>query len=227
MIFILSSTTTKPTMMRQNKNLIYINIDALYNILKENQGDVNDAMGSKKKTVVVTSDPLALIAEKINANNLPRSEFIDALLLEFIEIVVVIKLFSLSLSIVSSILFEILPLSHSSPSYLRTAISNYRVSLGRSLRGTDLVTGAYLEGGTDLEVGTDLAAGTDLEAGIDLVKEAGTDLVTQAGTDLAAGTDLEAGINLVKEAGTDLVTQAGTDLVTLSGPNLCFCQDPI
>nr|GEX02606.1 hypothetical protein [Tanacetum cinerariifolium] len=34
------------------------------NILKQNQGDVNDAMGSKKKTVVVTSDPLSLIAEK-------------------------------------------------------------------------------------------------------------------------------------------------------------------
>nr|GEX90161.1 hypothetical protein [Tanacetum cinerariifolium] len=31
-----------------------------------NQGDVNDAMGSKKKTVVVTSDPLALIVEKTN-----------------------------------------------------------------------------------------------------------------------------------------------------------------
>nr|GFB82168.1 hypothetical protein [Tanacetum cinerariifolium] len=53
-----------PIMMRQNKNLMDINIDALYNILKQNQGDVNDAMGSKKKTVVVTSDPLALIAEK-------------------------------------------------------------------------------------------------------------------------------------------------------------------
>nr|GEX17966.1 integrase, catalytic region, zinc finger, CCHC-type, peptidase aspartic, catalytic [Tanacetum cinerariifolium] len=52
------------TMMRQNKNLIDISIDALYNILKQNQGDVNDAMGLKKKTVVVTSDPLALIAEK-------------------------------------------------------------------------------------------------------------------------------------------------------------------
>nr|GFB00789.1 nucleolar protein 58-like [Tanacetum cinerariifolium] len=51
-------------MMRQNKNLMDINIDALYNILKKNQGDVNDALGSKKKTVVVTSDPLALIAEK-------------------------------------------------------------------------------------------------------------------------------------------------------------------
>nr|GEZ14071.1 hypothetical protein [Tanacetum cinerariifolium] len=54
------------TMMRQNKNLMDINIDALYNILKHNQGDVNDAMGSKKKTVVVTFDPLALIAEKTN-----------------------------------------------------------------------------------------------------------------------------------------------------------------
>nr|GFD07779.1 hypothetical protein [Tanacetum cinerariifolium] len=42
--------------------------DALYNILKQNQGDVNDAMGSKKKTVVVTSDPLALIAEKTNVS---------------------------------------------------------------------------------------------------------------------------------------------------------------
>nr|GFA07486.1 hypothetical protein [Tanacetum cinerariifolium] len=51
-------------MMRQNKNLMDINIDALYNILKQNNGDVNDVMGSKKKTVVVTSDPLALIAEK-------------------------------------------------------------------------------------------------------------------------------------------------------------------
>ncbi|GJU83331.1 retrovirus-related pol polyprotein from transposon TNT 1-94 [Tanacetum coccineum] len=52
------------TLMRQTKNLIDINIDALYNILKQNQGDVNDAMGYKKKAVVVTSDPLALVAEK-------------------------------------------------------------------------------------------------------------------------------------------------------------------
>nr|GFB68474.1 RNA-directed DNA polymerase, eukaryota [Tanacetum cinerariifolium] len=52
------------TMMRQNKNLMDINIDALYKILKQNQGDVNYAMGLKKKTIVVTSDPLALIAEK-------------------------------------------------------------------------------------------------------------------------------------------------------------------
>nr|GFD45546.1 hypothetical protein [Tanacetum cinerariifolium] len=43
-----------------------INIDAIYNILKQNQGDVNDAIGSKKKTVVVTSDPSALIADKKN-----------------------------------------------------------------------------------------------------------------------------------------------------------------
>nr|GEY06224.1 reverse transcriptase domain-containing protein [Tanacetum cinerariifolium] len=53
---------------KSNKNLMDINIDALYNILKQNQRDVNDAMGSKKKTVVVTFDPLALIAEKTNVS---------------------------------------------------------------------------------------------------------------------------------------------------------------
>nr|GEY32390.1 integrase, catalytic region, zinc finger, CCHC-type, peptidase aspartic, catalytic [Tanacetum cinerariifolium] len=56
------------TMMRQNKNLMDMNIDALYNILKQNQGDVNDAIGSKKKTDVITSDPLVLIAEKTNVS---------------------------------------------------------------------------------------------------------------------------------------------------------------
>nr|GEU61391.1 hypothetical protein [Tanacetum cinerariifolium] len=55
-------------MMRQDKNLMDINIDALYNILKQNQGNVIDAMGIKKKTIVVTSDPLALIAEKTKVN---------------------------------------------------------------------------------------------------------------------------------------------------------------
>ncbi|GJY52430.1 hypothetical protein Tco_0443277 [Tanacetum coccineum] len=55
---------TVRTLMRQTKNLMDINVDALYNILKQNQGDVNDAMGYKKKAVVVTSDPLALVAEK-------------------------------------------------------------------------------------------------------------------------------------------------------------------
>nr|GEW28682.1 hypothetical protein [Tanacetum cinerariifolium] len=57
------------TMMRQNKNLLDINIDALYNILKQNQGDANDVMKSKKKAVVITSDPLALIFEKTKAFN--------------------------------------------------------------------------------------------------------------------------------------------------------------
>nr|GEW87015.1 hypothetical protein [Tanacetum cinerariifolium] len=52
------------TLMRQTKNLMDINIDALYSILKQNQGEVNDALGYKKKAVVVTSDPLALVAEK-------------------------------------------------------------------------------------------------------------------------------------------------------------------
>nr|GEW80258.1 reverse transcriptase domain-containing protein [Tanacetum cinerariifolium] len=56
------------TMMRQNKNLMNINIDTLYNILKQNQGDVNDAIGSKKKTVAVTSDLLAFIAEKMKVS---------------------------------------------------------------------------------------------------------------------------------------------------------------
>nr|GFC68396.1 hypothetical protein [Tanacetum cinerariifolium] len=63
------------TMMRQNKNLTDINIDALYNILKQNQGDVNDAMRLKKKTIVVTSNPLALIAEKTKSAN-KKQEFI-------------------------------------------------------------------------------------------------------------------------------------------------------
>nr|GFA68067.1 hypothetical protein [Tanacetum cinerariifolium] len=35
---------------------------------KRNQGDVNDAIGSRKKTVVVTFDLLALIAEKTNVS---------------------------------------------------------------------------------------------------------------------------------------------------------------
>nr|GEV24287.1 DNA helicase [Tanacetum cinerariifolium] len=65
------------TMMRQNKNLMDINIDALYNILKQNQGDVNDAMGLKKKTVVVTFDPLALIAEKTKSAN-KKQEYVKS-----------------------------------------------------------------------------------------------------------------------------------------------------
>ncbi|GJR86998.1 copia protein [Tanacetum coccineum] len=52
------------TLMRQTKNLMDINIDSLYNILKQNEGDVNDAMSYKKQAVVATSDPLALVAEK-------------------------------------------------------------------------------------------------------------------------------------------------------------------
>nr|GFA84906.1 integrase, catalytic region, zinc finger, CCHC-type, peptidase aspartic, catalytic [Tanacetum cinerariifolium] len=52
------------TMMRQNKNLMDIKIDALYNILKQNQGDVNDAIEFKKKPIMVTANPLDLIAEK-------------------------------------------------------------------------------------------------------------------------------------------------------------------
>nr|GFC87208.1 hypothetical protein [Tanacetum cinerariifolium] len=50
----------------------------LYNILKQNQGDVNDAMGSKKKIVVITSDPLALIAEKTNVTRSKEKVFVSS-----------------------------------------------------------------------------------------------------------------------------------------------------
>nr|GEY41612.1 ribonuclease H-like domain-containing protein [Tanacetum cinerariifolium] len=63
------------TLMRQIKNLMDINIDALYNILKQNQGDVNNAFGYKKKAVVVTSDPLALVAEKTKITALLAKAF--------------------------------------------------------------------------------------------------------------------------------------------------------
>nr|GEZ78724.1 hypothetical protein [Tanacetum cinerariifolium] len=56
------------TLMRQTKNLMDINIDALYNILKQNQGYVNDALGYKKNTVVVHSDPLSLVVKKTNVS---------------------------------------------------------------------------------------------------------------------------------------------------------------
>ncbi|GJQ95371.1 retrovirus-related pol polyprotein from transposon TNT 1-94 [Tanacetum coccineum] len=39
-------------------------LDTYLCYLQQNQGDVNDAIGYKKKAVVVTSDPLALVAEK-------------------------------------------------------------------------------------------------------------------------------------------------------------------
>nr|GEX40900.1 hypothetical protein [Tanacetum cinerariifolium] len=52
------------TLMRKTKNLMDTNIDALYNILKQNKVDVNDALGFKKKAVVINSDPLALVDEK-------------------------------------------------------------------------------------------------------------------------------------------------------------------
>nr|GEZ16402.1 hypothetical protein [Tanacetum cinerariifolium] len=56
------------TLMRQTKNLMDINIDASYNILKQNQGDVNDALGYTKKAIVINSDPLALVTEKTKLN---------------------------------------------------------------------------------------------------------------------------------------------------------------
>nr|GEX73167.1 hypothetical protein [Tanacetum cinerariifolium] len=56
------------TLMRQTKNLMDINIGALYNIPKQNHGDVNNALGYKKKAVVVHSDPLALVDLKTNVS---------------------------------------------------------------------------------------------------------------------------------------------------------------
>nr|GEX90019.1 hypothetical protein [Tanacetum cinerariifolium] len=44
---------------------------------KQNQGDVNDALGYKKKAVVVTSDPLALVAEKTKSAN-KKQEFVKS-----------------------------------------------------------------------------------------------------------------------------------------------------
>ncbi|GKA20094.1 hypothetical protein Tco_0700083, partial [Tanacetum coccineum] len=54
------------TLMRQTKNLMDINIDSLYNILKQNQGDVNDVMGYKKKVVMESSSDFK--DQEINAN---------------------------------------------------------------------------------------------------------------------------------------------------------------
>nr|GEU64306.1 MAK10-like protein [Tanacetum cinerariifolium] len=68
------------TMMRQNKNLMDINIDALYNILKQNQGDVNDAIGLKKKIVVFYSKPtnnnLRTSSASISANK--KQEYVKS-----------------------------------------------------------------------------------------------------------------------------------------------------
>ncbi|GKD01879.1 hypothetical protein Tco_1172153, partial [Tanacetum coccineum] len=66
------------TLMRQTKNLMDINIDALYNILKQNQGDVNEAVGIKKKEVVVVSDPLALVVEKTKVSKSKEKVVVDS-----------------------------------------------------------------------------------------------------------------------------------------------------
>nr|GEX97566.1 retrovirus-related Pol polyprotein from transposon TNT 1-94 [Tanacetum cinerariifolium] len=42
--------------------------------IKQNQGDVNDALGYKKKAVVVTSDPLALVAKKTKKQEFVKSD---------------------------------------------------------------------------------------------------------------------------------------------------------
>ncbi|GJU96600.1 gag-pol polyprotein [Tanacetum coccineum] len=66
------------TLMRKTKNLMDINIDALYNILKQNQYDVNDVVGIKKKEVVVTSDQLALVAGKSKESKSREKVIVDS-----------------------------------------------------------------------------------------------------------------------------------------------------
>nr|GEW33560.1 integrase, catalytic region, zinc finger, CCHC-type, peptidase aspartic, catalytic [Tanacetum cinerariifolium] len=69
----------------QTKNLIDINIDALYNILKQNQGDVNDALGYKKKSVVITSDPLTLVVEKTKVSKRKEKVVVSSDSEEFVK----------------------------------------------------------------------------------------------------------------------------------------------
>ncbi|GJV31369.1 retrovirus-related pol polyprotein from transposon TNT 1-94 [Tanacetum coccineum] len=65
------------TLMRQTKNLMDINIDALYNILKQNQGDVNEAMGHTKKSSCGYFNPLALVSEKTKSEQTQRESCIS------------------------------------------------------------------------------------------------------------------------------------------------------
>nr|GEZ00186.1 hypothetical protein [Tanacetum cinerariifolium] len=74
----------KATILK-TKNQMDINIDALYNNLKQNQGDVNDALGYKKK--VVTSDPLALVAEKTNVSKRKEKVVVLQILKEVVQMI--------------------------------------------------------------------------------------------------------------------------------------------
>nr|GEW53670.1 leucine-rich repeat protein [Tanacetum cinerariifolium] len=75
------------TLMRQTKNLIDINIDALYIILKQNQGDVNDALGYKKKAVVIPLYPLALVAEKTKVSKRKEKVVVFWILKEVVQVI--------------------------------------------------------------------------------------------------------------------------------------------
>nr|GEU47785.1 retrotransposon protein, putative, Ty3-gypsy subclass [Tanacetum cinerariifolium] len=56
-----------------------IRVDAKLNFVEEpqNQGDLNDALEYKKKAVMITSDPLALVAEKTKSAN-KKQEFVKS-----------------------------------------------------------------------------------------------------------------------------------------------------
>nr|GEZ00205.1 hypothetical protein [Tanacetum cinerariifolium] len=78
-----------------------------------------------------------ILVRLFKANNLPQCRGLKLFISSIVEVLNFIELLydildcsTTSCGGVSSILVGILPLSHSSPSYLRTAISNYGVSLG-------------------------------------------------------------------------------------------------
>nr|GEW15837.1 integrase, catalytic region, zinc finger, CCHC-type, peptidase aspartic, catalytic [Tanacetum cinerariifolium] len=60
-----------------SKDNCELNFKFLNNLQPKWKQDVNDAMGSKKKTVVVTSDPLALIAEKRKVSKSKKKVFVS------------------------------------------------------------------------------------------------------------------------------------------------------
>nr|GEZ08598.1 reverse transcriptase domain-containing protein [Tanacetum cinerariifolium] len=96
-------------------------------LLQEFDFDVVDTKGAEN----LAADLLSRL-EKPYENVLDPKEINETFPLETLSMVTFRG--DSSAPCVSSILVCILPLSHSSPSYLKTAISNYGVSLGRSLR---------------------------------------------------------------------------------------------
>nr|GEW86547.1 hypothetical protein [Tanacetum cinerariifolium] len=174
-----------------------INVDQLHAYLGQHEYHANEVRLMNERT----SDPLALISQhQLNRTPYPHHQ----------------QMYQKSQ-------FQPQATSYQSSPYGPTYHNSQFVSSGPSslthsisYPGTDtssLVNHMHIWHLPQLLRGTDLVTGADLESG--------TDLVT--GADLESGTDLVTGADL--EVGTDL--EAGTDLVTLSGPDLSFCQEPI